>query len=183
MFYSVMTDLMQKDSSGLKHKHKLDPNMSRGPWEIIRLSPKDTENQVEMHKLEEFTVYDIPYHRQQKYGGLELVITQSNLPRLRKVVGHHCHIERLEDPTKPNSGEVNVYGMQKAKAMACRSFLETAVEAELTGQGEGYVWLYRDMAKSSGLKGRLGRMLRIEDMGEESSEEDDDDYIILRTAI
>jgi len=39
------------------------------------------------------------------------------------------------------------------------------------------------MAKSSGLKGRLGRMLRIEDMGEESSEEDDDDYIILRTAI
>lgn len=133
-----MTDLIQNDW-GLKQKHKLDPNMSRGPWEIIRLSPKDTDGQVGMHELEEFTVYDIHYLRQQKYGGLELVITQSNLPRLRKVIGHHYHIECLEDLTKPNSREVNVYGMQKAKAMACRSFLETAVEAELTGQGEGYM--------------------------------------------
>ena len=58
-----------------------------------------------------------------------------------------------------------------------------AVEAELIEQGEGYVWLYRDMAKSSGLEGRLERMLWMENIDEESSEEDDDDYIILRTAI
>ena len=56
-----MTDIMQIDSSVLKHKHKLEPNMSRGPWEITRLYPKDPDGQVEMQVLEEFTVYNIPY--------------------------------------------------------------------------------------------------------------------------
>ena len=41
--YCFLTGLMQKDSSGLKYEHKLEPTMSRGPWEIIRLSAKDAD--------------------------------------------------------------------------------------------------------------------------------------------
>lgn len=100
-----------------------------------------------IHELEEFTVCDIPYLQQQKYEGLELVITQSCLPGLREAVVHYCHIKRLEDPTKPNTGEVNEYDIQTAKATACRRFLENAVEAILTRRREGYEWRYRDIAK------------------------------------
>jgi len=140
--------------------------MSRGPWEIIRLSPKDTDRQLKMDELEGFTIYDIPYLRQQRYEELELVITQSCLPGLQEAVGHHSHIERLMDPTKPNSGEVNVYGFHTAKAMACDRFLNTAVEAIRTGRGQGPEWCYRDAAKLSGFEGRLKTMLRNEDMDE-----------------
>lgn len=93
-------------------------------------------------------------------------------------MGHCCHIERLEDPTKPNTGEVNVYGIQTAKAMACRRFLENAVKAILPGRGEGYKWHYRNIAKLYGLKGRLKMMLRIEGMDEESIEEDNNDLFL-----
>ena len=154
--------------------------MSRGPWEIIRLYPEDADSQVEIQELDESTVYDIPYLQQQKYEGLELVITQSCLPGLREAMGHYCYIERVEDPTKPNTGEVNVYGIQTAKAMACQRFLENAVEAILTGRGEGYEWHYRHIAKLYGLEGRLETMLRIEDMNEEKIEEKDNHYLFLK---
>ena len=157
--------------------------MSRGPWEIIRLSPKDTDRQLKMDELERFTVYDIPYLRHQKYEELELVITQSCLPGLHEAVGHHCHIERLVDPTKSNSGEVKVYGFHTAKAMACDRFLNTAVEAIRTGRGQGPEWCYRDAAKLCRLGGKLEIMLRNEDMGEESIEEDDNDIFFFRSRI
>ena len=83
--------------------------------------------------------------------------------------GHYCHTERLVYIRKPNPGEVNVYGIQTAEAMACRRFLKTAVEAILTGQGDKYERCYRDIANSSGLEEELEIMFRIK--------EDNNDHI------
>ena len=102
---------MQMDSSALKYEHQLEPTVSMGPHEIVRLSPKDTDRQLKTDELEGFTVYDIPYLQEQKNGRLELVITQSCIPELQEAVGHRYDIANVVAPTEPNPSEVDVYGM------------------------------------------------------------------------
>lgn len=149
----------------------------------MRLFRKDIDGQVDMHALEEFSVYDIPYLRQYNNNQAEHVIMQSCLPRLREAVGQYCDIDRLIDPMKPNPGEINVYGIQTVKAMACRRFLESTVKAIRTGSGESFIWCYRDLANSVGLEGRLEVMLRTEDMDEERIEGNEDDCSGLKAYI
>ena len=90
-------------------------------------------------------------------------------------------------PTEANSGEVDVYGMHTARAMACERFLNTAIEAIRTRRGQGPEWCYHDAAKLCRLEGRLKMMLRNEDMDgesiEESIEEDDNDVFFFRARI
>lgn len=53
-------------------------------------------------------------------------------------MGYLYYIEPLIDPTKPDTREEKIYKIRKAKKIACRRFLETAVKAIRTGRGEGY---------------------------------------------
>lgn len=73
--------------------------------------------------------------------------------------------------------------MHAAKAMACRRYLNSAVEAIRTGRGEGSEWCYLNAAKLSGFKGRLKLKFRYKDIDEESIKEDDNDIFLLRARI
>ncbi len=160
--------------------------MSTGPWEIIRFSVKDTNRHLEMidmdKELKEFTVYQIPYLRQHKHKTFELVVAQSCILELQEALGQRYNIERPDDLTLPNSGEVNVFGLQTAKEMANRRFLSNAVDAVSNGWGEGPGWCYRDAAKSSGLEARLEMELQSESRYRsvgKGGKEDNDDVVTL----
>ena len=98
-------------------------------------------------------------------------------------MGYYYYIGRQVDPTKLYSGKINIYGIYRAKAMACDRFLNTAVEAVRTGRGQGPERYYRNTAKLSGLNKSLRMILRNEDINNESVKNNNNDVLVLRARI
>ncbi|KAL9128709.1 MAG: hypothetical protein Q9217_002670 [Psora testacea] len=157
---------------------KLNPEAYRSPLEIIRLSAKDTDRRSRTinwdEDLKDFTVDDIPYVRELKYEGFEMVIAQSRIPELHEVFRHRYDIEYPYNPLTPHKGEVNVHGERTAKGMAYERFLNNAVDAIRNGWGVGASRCYRETAEAYGLEVQLERILRTSDEEHEAIEEDND---------
>jgi hypothetical protein len=88
------------------------------------------------------------------------------IPELQKAVGDRYHVQHQVDPTTPDSGEVEIYGLQKAKERARRRFLDNAVNAISNGWCEGPGQCYRRAAELHGLDARLGEALHCEGFDE-----------------
>jgi len=85
------------------------------------------------------------------------------------------------DPTTPDSGEVEIYGLQKAKERACRRFLDNAVNAISNGRA----WsVLRRAAELHGLDARLREALHCEGFDEkvwhERGTADKDDWLTMK---
>jgi len=110
--------------------------------------------------------------------------TQSCFPELQKAVGDRYHVQRQVDPTTPDSGEVEIYGLQKAKERACRRFLDNAVNDISNGRCEGPGQCYRRAAELHGLDARLREALHCEGFDEkvwhERGTADKDDCLTMK---
>lgn len=165
--------------------------MFTGPWEIFRFSVKEINRHLEMIDMDKefrkFTTYQIPYFRQHKHNKFELVVAQSCVSQLQETLGPCYSIQRPDDLTLPDPGEVNVFGLQTAKEMTNRRLLSNAVDAISNGWGEGPSLCYRDAAKASGLEARLEMEIqnRYRSMrkGAKVNNDDNDDYLTMKDRI
>ncbi|KAL9096543.1 MAG: hypothetical protein Q9163_006429 [Psora crenata] len=153
------------------------------PFLVILVSPVDPtvslrRDEWDLH-LATFTLFEIPFIKELQYGGVEMVISYSCVPRLRETLGPRFIVSDMHNPVAPSAGELNVHGFFHATRRAAYSLLDTAVDTIRNVWPRSAGLCYRDVVVQCGLGNELMDRLHAPLDDREDPEECDECGITL----